>query len=145
MKSIISILLSFLVFACSENKRELTQNEKNYYQTQDSLIKYKSDILELSGEDTSMITDFIRLNYANYKKKYQLSEKEMDVMRRTLNVRCEEVKTFKAIQENISQPIQPYTKDSVRGDYSFNKKLKPANSAKEEDVETEVLMNAFEK
>jgi hypothetical protein len=147
MKYLTTFLLSLLVLACSENKRELSQNEKNYLQTQDSVLKYKSEVLQLSGDDTSMVVDFIRMDYENYKEKYDLSEKDVDIMRRTLNVRVQEAKVFKEIQENMSRSAigHPRSTDSTNRNYSFNKKLKPANSAKEEDVEVEVLMKAFEK
>ena len=101
MKYLITFLLSLLVLACSENKRELSQNEKNYLQTQDSVLKYKSEVLQLSGDDTSMVVDFIRMDYENYKEKYNLSEKDLDIMRRTLNVRVQEA----SIQRNTGEYV----------------------------------------
>lgn len=149
MKAVAILLTGFVLFACSENKPALTENEKNYLDTRDSLLKYRSDILELSTNDTSAVSDFIRLDYAAYKAKYKLSEKEMDVMRRTLNVRCEQVKAFKAIRENMSRSGAAYSrhsKDTVKGSYSFDQKLKPANLKQpaSKDEEVEILMDAFE-
>lgn len=149
MKATLLPLILLALFSCSENKAVLTENEQNYLQTQDSLAKYRSDILALSSEDTSEIIDFINLDYSAYKAKYHLSEKEMDIMRRTLNVRCEEVKAFKAIRQNMSHPISTHpehSKDTSKGTYSFDRKLKPAN-VKEDASEEEqigILRDAFE-
>ncbi len=149
MKIVIAIFLLFLFSACSENKPALTLNEKNYLKTQDSLVKYKSDILAFSGEDSTDIADYMKLDYQSYQAKYQLSEREMDITRRWLNVRCEEIKVFKAMQENISRSkLNQYhsanSKDSIKGNYSFDKNLKPVNSKEDEDAEVKVLMDAFE-
>lgn len=147
MKFLILFALSFLVLACSDKKPELTQNEKNYLQTRDSLVKYKAEVLEISATDTLAVTDFMRMDYASYKEKYNLSEKEIDILRRTLNVRCEQAKAFKLIEENLSRriPKDAPSKDSVEGNDSFNQKLKPANLAKDDEEEVKILMDAFEK
>lgn len=149
MKAVLLPLAFMGLFACSENKPVLSENEQNYLQTRDSLVKYRSAVLELSGNDTAMLLDFMKLDYADYKAKYRLSEKEMDVLRRTFNVRCEEVKAFKAIRENMSRDVstQPErSKDTTKGTYSFDRKLKPANvkeNASDEE-EIKIMMDAFE-
>jgi hypothetical protein len=115
--------LPFLLLACSENKPPLTLNEKNYIETQDSLIKYKSALLEFSGDDSTSISDFIKLDYKSYKSKYQLSEKEMDILRRTLNVRFETIKGFIEIKKNMFRSnINEHTSESQdsKGNYSFD-------------------------
>lgn len=149
MKAVLIPLTLLVLFACSENKPVLTENEKNYRSTQDSLVKYRPDVLELSANGTASVIDFMELDYADYKSKYQLSEKEMDVLRRTFNVRYEQAKAFKAIGENMSRSIstQPeHSKDTGKGTYSFDRKLKPANvkeNASDEE-EIKILMDAFE-
>ena len=115
--------LPFLLLACSENKPALTLNERNYIETQDSLIKYKSVLLEFSGDDSTSISDFIKLDYKSYKSKYQLSEKEMDILRRTFNVRLETIKGFTEIKNNMFRSnINEHTSESQdsKGNYSFD-------------------------
>jgi hypothetical protein len=141
MKFTFVILLFLLISACSENKPVLTLNEKNYLKTQDSLVKYKSDILENSEENLS---DYMKLDYQSYKTKYQLSEKEMEITTRTFITRCEIVKAFKSIRENRSRSNlnQYHSKDSIKGNYSFDKNLKSADVTKDKDAK--IMMKAFE-
>lgn len=142
MKFILTIFLLFLFSACSENQSVLSLNEKNYQETQDSLVKYKSYI----SENTESLSDYMKLDYQSYKAKYNLSEKEMEITRKSFNTTYEIAKAFKAIDQNMSRSNLPHpVKDSIKGNYSFDKNLKPANISKDEDVEVEVMMEAFEK
>ncbi|MDF3028209.1 MAG: hypothetical protein K0S23_2516 [Fluviicola sp.] len=139
------ILILFLISACLEKKTELSQSEKNYLETQDSLIKYKSDIFQFLDEDSlqSSVSDYIKLDYQHYKTKYRLSEKEMDATRKAFITTYEIAKTFKEIGENTSRSDSNYSRGSIKGTYSFDQKLKPANVSKDEDTEVKVLMEDF--
>lgn len=142
MKIVIVIFLLFLFSACSENKPVLTLNEKSYLKTQDSLAKYKSYI----SENPEGLSDYMKLDYQSYKAKYNLSEKEMEITRKSFNTTYEIAKAFKAIDQNMSRSNLPHpVKDSIKGNYSFDKNMKPANIKKNEDVEVKVLMEAFNK
>ena len=150
MKPVVLLPL-ILLLACSQNPPVPSKHEQNYLQTRDSLIKYKSLVLEISTDSITETIDFINLDYATYKEKYHASDSEMDLICKSLNTRCEIAKTLKAIKDNMrllefsNNKIAP--KNRLQKNYSFNKDQIPSGSkiSTKEDIEAEVLRDAIEK
>lgn len=120
MKKIIFIL----VFFTSCNQKEISLQEKKYNEVSDSLSKYKSEIRPLTPE----ISDFIKLDYENFREKYSASEKDMNALLHTYTVTYQTISAAQSIREvfeqldELNSELSKMEKesDTIKKDYKFN-------------------------
>lgn len=134
--------------ACTSSNKELTDNEKNYNAVSDSLVKYKSEIEANSGKIQTTMLDYMKLDYASYKSKYEFSDKEMEALSKTFTVSYQIARTMKEIDDNLSMKTNSNAADSLLSDHQGNKsdyKFDPSKSSeKEGGNELDVLKEAFD-
>ncbi len=134
--------------ACTSSHKELSENEKNYNAVSDSLVKYKNEIKVNSGTILPTMSDYMKMDYASYKSKYKLTDKEMTDLAQTFSVSFQIARTMKEIDDNISNITSTDNADSLlkeiqkdKSDYKFN----PNKSIESENGnELDVLIEAYD-
>ena len=92
-----------LLSACNSPEKNLSENEKSYNSVSDSLDKYRSEIITSTGKIQTSISDYMKLDYASYKSKHKLSDKEMINLAQTFTISYEIARTIKEINENMDK------------------------------------------
>jgi hypothetical protein len=148
MKNLIYLSIVLFSFACAPSNKELSKNEKRYNSVSDSLVKYKTEMKTSTGNIQTMLSDYMKLDYASYKSKYKLSDKEMTDLAQTFTISYQIARTKKEIDDNMSILIDTNKADSLLEELQKNKsdyKFDPKKSTEVENGnESDVLMQAYD-
>lgn len=97
------IQLLLILTACSPSKQDSSENIKNYNAVSDSLVKYKREIKSISGIMPPVLSDFMQLDYAEYKLKYKLSDTEMTKLCKNYTVTYQLGRNKRDIDANVTE------------------------------------------
>lgn len=129
--------IGMLLFsACATAPKEFTKQEEAYTCTADSLKKYHVPLLNQFGTLPDQMTDYMTMDYAAYRKKYNLTDQEIDAVTQQFTVTYQTVKLAASMNDQLEQISEGTSTDSITEtapNYSLDKNNEPA-SEKELDI-----------
>ena len=125
-----------LLTACATAPKKFTKQEEAYTSTADSLKKYHVPLQNQFGTLPDPMTDYMTMDYAAYRKKYKLTDQELDAVTQQFTVTYLTVQLAARIDDQLDQINESTSTDSITEiapNYSLDKNNEPA-SEKELDI-----------
>jgi uncharacterized protein YceK len=148
MKLTVYFILLIILSSCSSILKEQSIHETLYTNVADSLKVYRDDINKATGIKDTVRQDFMALSYALFRSKYDLTEKEVDLIANEYKIAVDIGKAFKSINENTSKAKSiNLNLDSTKEvpDYKFHANQSQRNIKLENDTNSiNVLMKAYD-
>jgi hypothetical protein len=143
-----TLYIFLFLTACTSSHKKLSDNEKNYNAVSDSLVQYKNEIKANSGTILPTMSDYMKMDYASYKSKYKLSDKEMTDLAQKFSVSYQIARKMKEIEDNMSNITSTNKADSLLNEIQKDKsdyKFDPNKTTETENGnELDVVMEAYD-
>lgn len=139
------ILLILSITSCNNYNQEISEREVKFNQVADSLVKYKSGLEDLNKQSDQKLKDYTILSYRSFKKKYHLTDNEMDELNAAYTITYLIARTSTMIDQNTQsfKILDSLTTEKETTGYSYRPDSSKQENKQKNFDQSELLKRAF--